>query len=441
MFSRLMLFSLTLSCFFCVTPSLFAERRPNVLLILADDLGWGDVGFNGRKDWATPNLDRLAREGTLFTRWYSAATVCAPSRAALLTGKYGIHNGVITNGQDLPRGETTLAEALRARGYATALFGKWHHGAPRAGEVAYVHPMDHGFDEFAGFTEARHAWEHFPKELWFGREKKPVDSRYADSRFADLAIDFIARKKDEPFFLFLSCTSAHLLIEAPSEDVAAHAGKFRERDPAVPLNATYAAMVTRLDREVGRVLKALDDRGIAQDTIVVFSSDNGATFEAGNKGTSSFLDSNWPFRGQKRTLWEGGIRVPAVVRWPGQVPAARVSEEIVHMTDLFLTLLAASGGEPDAAWKVDGRNLLSMWKGKAPAPERALFWEWRTEGSNQIAAMRGDWKLVITNGSRPELFQLPGDPAERRNVIADHEDIAGGLRAELEAWLKTEVKT
>ena len=156
--------------------------RPNIVLILADDLGWGDVGFNGRSEWNTPHLDKLAAEGTVFKRWYTAGVVCAPSRAALLTGKYGIHNGVCRNFEDLPREQVTIAEALHAAGYATALFGKWHHGAPRAGETSYVHPLDQGFDEFCGFTNAAHAWEQYPKELWFGREKKPVDVHANTSR-------------------------------------------------------------------------------------------------------------------------------------------------------------------------------------------------------------------------------------------------------------------
>jgi arylsulfatase A len=428
----------------CVIPALAAlapaaERRPNVILLLADDLGWGDVGFNGRTDWQTPHLDRLAREGTVFRRWYTAAVVCAPSRAALMTGKYPIHNGVVANNDDLPDEEVTVAEALKAHGYATALFGKWHHGKPRPGHKDYVHPMDHGFDEFFGFTDAVHAWEHFPKELWSGREKKPVEG-YADTLFADRGIDFIRRNKDRPFFLYLAFTATHLHIEAPAEDVAEYKGKFKEKDPAKPLNATYAAMVSRLDKEVGRVLQTLDDLKLAEQTLVVFSSDHGATFEVGNQGTSAFHDSNRPFRGQKRTLWEGGTRAPAVVRWPGQVPAGKVSSDPVHNIDVLPTFLAAVGAEPKPEWKVDGRDLLPVWAGKEKAPERTLFWEWRSEGTQQLAALRGDFKLVITGGNRPELFNVEADPAERRSVIAEHPDLAKQLQQELNAWLATETE-
>src|SRR5436190_6874421 len=176
--------------FICAGAVGAAERKPNVIIIPADDLGYADVGFNGRKEWATPNIDRLAKEGTIFRRWYTAAVVCAPSRAALMTGRYGIHNGVTGNGSlDLPTEEVTIAEALKTQGYATGLFGKWHHGGPRPGHKGFTHPMDQGFDEFFGFVNAVHAWQKFPRELWEGREMKPSEG-YADTLFADRAIDF-----------------------------------------------------------------------------------------------------------------------------------------------------------------------------------------------------------------------------------------------------------
>jgi arylsulfatase A-like enzyme len=415
------------------------ERRPNLVILFADDLGWGDVGFNGRTEWKTPNLDRLAAGGTAFRRWYTAAVVCAPSRAALMTGKYGIHNGVSGNNDDLPAGAVTLADALKKHGYATGIFGKWHHGRPRPGRADYRHPLDLGFDEFFGFTDARDAWEHFPRELWSGRQKKPVTG-YAATLFTDRAADFVRRHRDGPFLLYLAYTIPHFHIEAPAEDVAALRGKFPEKDPARPANATYAAMVTRLDREVGRFLAALDELGLRGRTLVVFSSDHGATFEAGNRGASAFHDSNRPFRGQKRTLWEGGVRVPGLVSWPGRVPAGKVSDEVVHMTDVFPSLLAAAGAQPEAAWGVDGRNLLPVWEGKEKAPRRTLFWEWRAEGYYQLAAMRGDYKLVLTGNQPAELFDVVRDAAERRSVAAEHPELAKDLRRELDAWLKTETE-
>jgi arylsulfatase A-like enzyme len=421
----------------CAGTLFAAERPPNIVLIVADDLGWGDVGFNGRTEWNTPNLDRLASQGMLFRRWYVGAVVCAPSRACFLTGKYGIHNGVTTNSQDLPAEEITIAEALKPAGYSTALFGKWHHGQPRRKGGSYVHPMDQGFDEFFGFTDAREAWQHFPKQLWYGREQKQ-SSGYVDRLFADAAIEFIRRRRETPFFLYLPFTTPHLLIEAPPEDVAEHRGKFPERDPNKPLNATYAAMVTRQDKEIGRVLAALDERKLAEQTLVVFFSDHGATFEAGNQGTSAALDSNRPFRGQKRTLWEGGVRVPGVVRWPGKIAAGTVSNDPTHSIDLLPTLLAAADRSPEAAWKVDGTNLLPVWLGKSRAPERTLCWEWRSEGYYQLAAMRGDWKLVVTGANPPELFNVDTDPAERRSRAAEQPDLVSRLKREVGDWLATE---
>jgi len=449
---------LVASVFTTASAAAEGEKRPNVLLILADDLGWGDVGFNGRTEWATPNLDRLASRGTTFKRFYTAAVVCAPSRAALMTGKYTIHNGVSRNNDDLPASEVTLAEAFKGQGYATALFGKWHHGQPRDGRKTYVHPMDQGFDEFFGFTDAKHAWEKYPETLWHGRELKPV-SGYSDDMFTDHAIDFLKRRKrtpkeganqaetpaakaTAPFFLYVPYINTHFNIEAPAEEVARHKGKFPEVDPERPIRATYAAMVTQLDKNIGRLLTALEELGLADDTLVVFASDHGATFESGNLGTSDFHDSNRPFRGQKRTLWEGGIRVPGIACWPGHVPAGIVSHEVVHMTDLLPTLLAAAGAQPEAAWQVDGLDLWPRWSGKANAQaspvDRTLFWEWRVEGSHQVAAMRGDLKLVITSSGRPELFNVVTDPAERRNAIAEHPELARRLQNELKAWLMTE---
>jgi arylsulfatase A len=413
------------------------KRKPNVILIVADDLGWGDVGFNGRKEWSTPNLDRLAKKGIKFNRWYTAAVVCAPSRAALMTGKYTIHNGVSGNTDDLPRSEVTLAAALGRLGYRTALFGKWHHGRPREGEKTYIHPLDRGFDEFCGYTDAVHAWEKFPKKLWFGRDLKDIKGdAYADSLFTDHSIDFVKRNKDHPFFLYLAFVAPHLHIQAPEADVKPFLGKFKEKDDK-NANAHYAAMIARLDKEVGRLLEMLDALGLTDDTIIIFTSDHGATFEVGNHGASAFHNSNRPFRGQKRTLWEGGIRVPALVCWPGKLPADKSSDDPVHMTDLFPTLLFAAGGKAD----VDGRNLLAVWRGEEMAPERTLFWEWRSEKHYQIAAMRGRIKFIIPALNAPaEMYDVVNDPAETRNIIAEHAELARSLEKELRGWLATERK-
>jgi arylsulfatase A len=412
------------------------SRAPNIVLIMADDLGWGDVGFNGRTEWSTPNLDGLARQGRVLKRCYTAAVVCAPSRAAFLTGKFTIHSGVRRNDDDLPAEEVTIAEALRPLRYSTALFGKWHHGKPRAGQSDYVHPMDQGFDTFFGYTDAIHAWEKFPSQLWNGRERVAV-SGYIDDMITDHAVEFVDKHKEHPFFLYLAYVATHFGIAAPADEVARHQGKFEETDPELPLNATYAAMVTRLDRNIGRLVDTLKRLDLTRETLIVFASDHGATFESGNLGTSAALDSNRPFRGQKRTLWEGGIRVPAFVCWPGTIPGEVVAQEVVHLTDLLPTFVAAGGGRVDPAWHVDGVNQLAVWTGNAVATDRTLFWEWQSEGSNQLAALRGPLKIVVTQGGKPELYDVVSDTAERRDISAQHPELTRQLRAELDAWLKT----
>jgi arylsulfatase A-like enzyme len=414
-----------------------ADRPPNVVLILCDDLGWGDVGFNGRKTWDTPILDAFAKSGTKFDRFYTAAVVCAPSRAALMTGRYSIHNGVTGNGSyDLPSGEVTIAEALKQHGYATGLFGKWHAGAPRPGTEHQTHPMDQGFDEFFGFTSAVAAWQKFPKKLWDGREEKPVEG-YADTLFADHTIDFINRKKDQPFFVYVPFITSHGVVEAPEEDIKKLEGKFKEEDSQHPVNTTYAAEVERLDKEVGRILAKLDELKLTDNTIVIFTSDHGATFEKLSKWAPIYHDSNYPFRGQKRTLWEGGMRVPGVIRWPSHVPSGVESHDIIHMCDLFPTILAAAGASPDEKWHVDGRNMLGVITGKEKAPDRTLYWEWDEGGAKYLAAMRGNLKMIISGDNKPECYDVEADPAERIDRAEQHAAEVKEMKAGLDQWLST----
>ena len=419
-------------------PAIAAPKPPNIVFIFADDLGYADVSFNGRREWSTSNLHRLSQEGTVFRRWYTAGVVCAPSRAALMTGRYGIHNGVTGNASlDLPAEEITIAEALKARGYATGLFGKWHHGAPRPGKESWTHPMDQGFDEFYGYCDAVKAWQKFPKEMYEGREVRPCEG-YADTLFTNRALDFIQRHKSEPFFLYLPYIASHGVIEAPQEDIALFKGKFREKDPEKPINATYAAMVYRLDQEIGRVLQLLEKLELSRNTIVVFTSDHGATFERMEQGSTNYFDSNRPFRGQKRTLWEGGLRVPAVVRWPGKVPAKKDSYEIVQNIDVFPTLLTIAGGDPAEYKNLDGQNVVDVLRGESKSPDRTLFWEWREGGDTQFAAMKGDLKMVITGNNQPEIFNLAQDPQERRTLHAEFPGELKAMKEGLDNWLATE---
>lgn len=416
-----------------MAPALQAQAKPNFLFLFADDLGWGDVGFNGRKEWSTPNLDRLGAQGTIFDRWYTAFPVCAPSRACLLTGRYTIHHGVRSNAVDIPKGETTLAEALKAQGYKTALFGKWHKG--RLPDGNFTHPLDQGFDETFGYLDARHAWEHFPKKFWRGKEEEAV-SGYSCDIIVNEALRFLKQNRANPFFLYLPFIEPHFLIEAPEENVAKYKGKFQEKDPAQPFNATYPAMIERLDAAIGRVLKGLDELGLANNTIVVFTSDNGATFETGNKGTAAYHDSNRPFRGQKRSLEEGGIRMPGIVRWPGKVPAGKRNDVPIHMTDVMPTFLAAAGVQPDPAWQVDGANMLDVWTAKSRGPERTIFWELQIEGWNMLAAMRGDFKYLRI-GDNHFLYNVKTDPGERRTLGPEYPELFAQLKKETDAWMAT----
>ncbi|MBM3753974.1 MAG: sulfatase [Acidobacteria bacterium] len=414
--------------FLSLASSVFAQQqKPNFLFLFADDLGWGDVGFNGRKDWSTPNLDRIAAQGTIFDRWYTAFPVCAPSRACLMTGRYGIHHTVRNNSVDIPAGEVTIAETLKGQGYATALFGKWHQGARNQ-----THPLDQGFDETFGYLTAQHAWEHFPKKFWRGRVEEEV-SGYSCDIIVKEAMRFLDQNRAKPFFLYLPFIEPHFYIEAPEENLKKYRGKFPEKEPSKPYRANYAAMIERLDAAIGRVVAHLDKLGLRESTCIVFTSDNGATFEAGNQGVSAFHDSNRPFRGQKRTLEEGGIRMPSFVRWPGKVPAGKRSKEVVHMIDVHPTFAALAGTKAPA--NVDGADMSAVWQGRSKSPERTVFWEW-PENPRQLAAMRGDYKLLDINDAR-YLYNVDADPGERRNLAPEMPELAKRLAADIDAWLKT----
>jgi arylsulfatase A-like enzyme len=411
-----------------------SPQRPSVVLIVADDLGWGDVSFNGRKEWTTPNLDRLASRGVAARRFYAASCVCGPSRAALMTGKFPARCGVRNNGDDLPASETTIAEAIRNHGYRTGLFGKWHGGPTREGAPPPVHPLDQGFDAFYGFLDPYHASEKFPAHLWQGRERVAADG-YADDLFTDRAIEFVKSQNDRPFLLVVSYTAPHFEIAAPEDEIARHRARFPDEDPNRPIRATYAAMITRLDANVGRLLAEVERQRPGDAALVIFTSDNGASFEPSNLGASAAVDSNAPLRGQKRTLWEGGIRVPTVIAWPGRLPAGVASAAPGQQIDLLPTILAATGIAPETAPGVDGVNQLPVWRGEAAAqPGRRLFWEWKGEGHDQLAVIEGDRKLIVTRAGAPELFDVERDPGERRDLAGQPGEQAEQLRESLEQW-------
>jgi len=329
------------------------------------------------------------------------------------------------------------------------MYGKWDSGRARG-------PLDKGFDEFLGFMDDLEAWQHFPTVLHRNREEIPAKGFSADL-FCDAATSYIERKRSKPFFLYLALTEPHSIIEAPKDEIEKLAGRFSETDPAEPWNTTYAAMVTRMDRGIGRVLDALKRTGQEDNTIVIFSSDQGATFEPRNKGASYYHDSNHPLQGQKRTLQEGGIRVPGVVRWPKKVPAGESSHAVLHFIDILPTAMRAAGGQPSPEWHVDGANVLDVWRGKEQPPERTLFWEWEADGAKDApdyeggnkfpdaelglvwhAAMRGDLKFVDVNGAR-FLYNVETDPAERKNLAMGDPETFASLQKQLNDWRATDI--
>ena len=439
--------------------------RPNIVLILADDLGWADVGCNGGDLVETPAIDRLASEGVRFTQAYAPAPVCSPTRAAILTGKAparlqitiwseGAAQGpgrrklvAAESLPDLPHEEATLAEHLRSAGYLTALVGKWH-----LGDADHA-PETQGFDVNIGGTH----WG-APQTFWwpyrgagrFGSEYRYVphlefgrEGEYLTDRLTDEAIRVIdhARSEDFPFFLDLAHHAPHTPIEAKPDRVAAAEGRLRpEMDHRNPV---YAAMVTSLDESVGRIIEHLRVKGLDKNTIVVFTSDNGGYIGVDRKaGQAVPVTNNAPLRSGKGSCYEGGLRVPLIVRWPGLTGAGRTCDEPVVLTDLFPTLLAAAGVPLPAGVHCDGLDLAALLADPGSRLDRdALFFHYPHyyETTTPVSAVRaGDWKLLhYFEDDRVELYNLADDPGESADLAAREPSRSAGLRARLDAWLQS----
>jgi arylsulfatase A len=416
-----------------------AGRRPNIIFIQADDLGYGDLSVYGQRHFRTPNLDRMAAEGIRFTSYYAGSTVCAPSRAALMTGLHTGHGRIRGNGDHalLPE-EVTVGEVLQAAGYRTAVFGKW--GLGTAGTNG--RPDRQGFDESLGILDHTHAHRQYTSHLWKNGEELPIDLEkdYVNDLFTRATVDFIEQRKSEPFFIYLAFTSPHAELRVPEDSLAEFRGRFeekpfrnekadavatavpaRERRPSIGYRsqetprAAFAAMVTRLDRHVGEVLASLRRAGVDEETIVFFTSDNGPHREGG--ADPDFFDSNGPFKGIKRDLYEGGIRVPMIVRWPGRIRAGQVSDHPWAHWDFLPTAAAIAGG---TAPRVDGISRLPTLLGKRQPPAPYLYWEFFERGFDQ-ALRAGDWKAVRRGADGPvELYDLRSDPGETRDLAARH---------------------
>lgn len=411
----------------------FAEagnaKKPNIVVILADDLGYADVGFHGCKDIPTPNLDALAKQGVRCTNGYVSGPYCSPTRAGLLTGRYQTRFGHEFNPgggkQGLPVDQTTMAQYLKKLGYVTALVGKWHLG----GEPN-MHPMARGFDEFFGFLGGAHSY--FPakeKGDTILRGKKPAGEKdYLTDALAREAVSFIDRNADKPFFLYLAFNAVHTPMHATDKYLDRFA-KIQDKQ-----RRTYAAMLSAMDDAVGQVLARLRDKGLEENTLIFFFSDNGGPTMVGTTINGS---SNYPLRGSKRTLWEGGVRVPFLVAWKGKLPAGKTYDHPVIALDVLPTALAAAGLDaPPASSKIDGVNLLPYLTGKkTEAPHDMLFWRF----GQMMAVRKGDWKLVRVDGPALHLFNLKSDIGESKDVAQQHADLVQELQTAWNRWNESNV--
>lgn len=404
-----------------------AADKPNMVLIVADDMGYADIGATGVKDIRTPNLERLAREGTFFCDAYVTGPICVPSRMGIMIGRHQARWGIYTNshgypesGQRATAAEKTIAEFLKGDGYATALFGKWHLCGNKSEDcVPEAVPEKNGFDEVEMIPGGMAPfWAGTPLYRAGGEMVKAPE--YLTDHFGKLASDFIRRKKDGPFFVALTFNAVHAPLHALDEDKARHE-EIADMD-----RRTYAAMLDSMDKNIGRVLDTVDQLGLADNTIVAFLSDNGGpALDAA--GHSRNMANNGPLRGHKFDVWEGGIRTPMILKWPGRIPSGKRFDGLASSMDLSATFLAAAGLPAPTDRPLDGVNLLPFLNDeKSGAPHDWLAWasEWNRE--MDVALRRGDWKIVQMNvGKDPdptawELYHLTKDISETTNLAAQH---------------------
>jgi arylsulfatase A-like enzyme len=420
------------------------NARPNVVLILMDDLGYGDIGSYGVKDAKTPNIDRLAREGVRLTNAYANAPVCSPTRAGFITGQYQQRHGIdwqlgAVEG-DFDRGLRVTGETLPAiltqSGYATGLIGKWHIGfKPQFG------PNAHGFAEFFGFLSGAvgyytHRRSDGAPDLYENTTPVRIPG-YLTDEITKRAVSFVDRHSNHPFFLEVAYNAVHWPFDVPGLPAVAQHDAPRPpatagypplyQGPTVGAPATrrdYVRMLERADEGVGQILAALERRGLSRNTLVIFTNDNGG----------EWLSSNAPFSNRKSTLWEGGIRVPLILRWPGHLPANTTSAQVAITMDLTASILAATGATIPSTYKPDGVDLLAILSRRAPVIERQLFWRVKLP-HEQRAVRSGPWKLV-QDGRTFYLFDVAQDPGERHDLTAANPDLVRKLNDALDAWEK-----
>ncbi len=437
-----------------------AGRKPNVILIVADDLGYSELGCYGQRKIRTPRLDRMAAEGLRFTRFYAGSPVCAPSRCTLLTGKHGGHAWVRDNrelpkshprdefsGQTpLPDSEFTLAELFKTQGYATTAIGKWGLGPPGSeGD-----PQKQGFDHFFGYYCQRHAHNHYPRYLYRDAAEVPLEGnpggavgrQYSHDLFESEALGFLDAHQDRPFFLYLPVTIPHLAIQVPEDSLAEYQGRWEDPpyrggkgyQPHETPRAAYAAMVSRLDRTVGRILDRLRELGLDRDTLVLFTSDNGPTHDGVGGSDSAFFESAGALRGLKGSVYEGGIRVPLIAWWPGVIRPGTTTDVPCYFPDLLPTLKELIVPDGRIPGPIDGISLAPTFLSQ-PAGQVAhevMVWEFAGYGGQQ-AVLLDDWKGVrrdIHKGKGAiELYAIGQDPGERQDLAAKHPEIVRRIAA------------
>jgi len=405
-----------------------AQELPNIITILVDDAGWGDVGVYGQTGFATPRIDQMAREGLRFTAHYAGSPVCAPSRSSLLTGQHTGHTPIRGNHEFLPEGQRplpedtlTLGRMLQDAGMRTAVIGKWGLGGPGSEGV----PTNQGFDEYFTYLCQREAHTYYPDHLWRNDVRVELDGEtWTHDLFTEDALRFVRENRDNPFFLYLTWTIPHAALEVPDTE------PYADRDWPEP-KKKFAAMMGRLDSDVGLLLDTLRQEGLAENTLVLFTSDNGPHNEGG--ADPAFFNSAGPFRGMKRDLYEGGIRIPMIAWWPGTVPAGEVTGHISAFWDWMPTFAELTGlPVPE---QTDGISLVPLLTGRPEeqAAHDSLYWEFHEQGGRQ-AIRQGDWKAVRHNlRLRPdgpvELYNLMEDPGETRNLAGESPERAAELAA------------
>ncbi len=429
-----------------------ADRQPNIIFIMADDLGYGELGSYGQKKIQTPNLDQFAREGMRFTQHYTSAPVCAPARCSLMTGKHGGHAYVRDNyeigtwesheGQlPIPADEVTIAEVLKKKGYRTGAFGKWGMG----GVGSSGDPLKQGFDRFFGYNCQRHAHNLFPNYLIDDSEKRSLHGNtrgltgesYAPQEVADELLKFVRKNKDKPFFVYYPTIIPHLALQVPDEKLNDYEGQWPETPykgksylPHPKPRAAYASMITFMDTQVGRLMALLKELDLDSDTVVFFTSDNGATFLK-EQVDYEFFNSVDGLNGLKGSIYEGGIRIPLLARWPGKIEAGSVTDHVSAHYDAMATLAEIAGVGIES--KHDGISYLPTLLGKDQPQHEYLAWDFGGYGG-QIAIRQGDWKALKRNLKKNpnaplELYNLATDRNEQHDVAAENPEIAAKLEA------------